>query len=123
MKQDRDRIDVIVGKNIKLTRTARGITQSELAAAAGVTFQQFQKYEKGSNRISASRLYKTCKALDVELDSLFDGVDAPTKKNYEDSNIRNNDSIMEIVSLLRKVDNDDLRKSILSLVRSVIQGK
>ncbi len=51
-----------------------GLSQTGLSEAVGVTFQQIQKYEKGANRISASRLYQFCNVLDVPVDYFFEGL-------------------------------------------------
>lgn len=59
-------IDRAVGRRIALARHERGMTQIDLGQAVGVTFQQMQKYEKGTNRVSASRLVMIAKALGVE---------------------------------------------------------
>ncbi|MCP5366723.1 MAG: helix-turn-helix transcriptional regulator [Hyphomicrobiales bacterium] len=53
----------------------KGLSQIELGKAAGVTFQQIQKYETGRNRISASRLYRFANALDVEVAAFYEGID------------------------------------------------
>ena len=58
-------IDVHVGTRIRLRRTLLGISQAALAEAIGLTFQQVQKYEKGANRVSSSRLVDLANALDV----------------------------------------------------------
>ena|SRR5262245_25326168 len=68
------KIDTYVGERIRFRRNLLGITQTEMADRIGVTFQQLQKYEKGVNRIGASRLLQICKALDVTPEWLFDGV-------------------------------------------------
>ena len=60
-----DPIDVCVGENIKNVRLLRGMRQEDLASASGVTFQSIQKYEKGLNRVSCSRLVKMAEVLDV----------------------------------------------------------
>lgn len=73
-------IDGKVGENIKARRTKVGISQTKLALELDITFQQVQKYEKGSNRVSASRLYEIAKILDVPLIELFDGVEDVIKK-------------------------------------------
>jgi transcriptional regulator with XRE-family HTH domain len=65
-------IDVQVGRRIRRRRWLRGLTQQELGQAIGVAFQQVQKYESGSDRISASRLFSVAKALDVPVDYFFD---------------------------------------------------
>ena len=70
-------IDVYVGARLRMRRTGIGMSQSRLGELLGVTFQQIQKYEKGSNRISASRLQQTARALEVPPSYFFEG--APTQ--------------------------------------------
>lgn len=67
-----DPIDVAVGARIHLIRVTCGFTQQKLAAACGVTFQQMQKYERGHNRVSASRLVQIANALDCPVSSFFE---------------------------------------------------
>ncbi len=69
-----NQIDVAVGANLRRIRSLRQMTQEALAAQIGVTFQQVQKYEKGTNRISASKLVVIAEALGCDLSSLFAGV-------------------------------------------------
>ena len=69
-------VDQHVGRMLKLFRKSRGMTQADLAFAVGVTFQQVQKYERGTNRIGASRLWDFCQALDVAPQDFFAGLDA-----------------------------------------------
>src|SRR4029434_1905237 len=69
-------IDVHVGARIRLRRTLLGITQVALAEAIGLTFQQVKKYEKGSNRVSSSRLLDVANALDVSISYFFDEMSA-----------------------------------------------
>jgi transcriptional regulator with XRE-family HTH domain len=64
-------IDVLVGKRIRMRRTQKRLTQGELAEAVGVTFQQVQKYEKGTNRVSCSRLYDIAQTLEVPITYFF----------------------------------------------------
>ena len=70
-----DRIDFQIGKNIKDWRLRAGFNQSELGARVGVCFQTVQKYEGGTNRVSASMLWRIAEALDVGIHSLFIGLD------------------------------------------------
>jgi transcriptional regulator with XRE-family HTH domain len=72
-KKSPDPIDVEVGRRIRVQRMARGISQTELGEKIGVTFQQVQKYEKGSNRVGASRLTKIAKELGVSIGTFFGG--------------------------------------------------
>lgn len=66
-----DPVDRYVGARIRAERTQAGLTQSQLGAAVGVTFQQIQKYERGTNRVSASMLVRAAKALGVSVSCLF----------------------------------------------------
>ena len=67
------RVDVLVGRNIRMRRLQRGLTQTELGDHLDVTPQQIQKYENGANRVGASRLSQIAGALAVPLATLFDG--------------------------------------------------
>ena len=66
-----DPVDVAVGARIRLLRKVRGLSQQALAEAAGVTFQQIQKYERGANRVSASMLTRISKTLGVPVAEMF----------------------------------------------------
>lgn len=72
-------IDAHVGKRIRLRRTLLGLSQEKLGEALGVTFQQIQKYERGTNRVGASRLYDIATALDVPISFFFDDMITPRK--------------------------------------------
>lgn len=65
-------IDVHVGKRIRLRRTLLGMSQEQLGEALDITFQQVQKYERGANRVSASRLWDISQILDVSIGYFFD---------------------------------------------------
>ena len=70
-----DVIDKHVGIRIRNRRTLMGLSQEKLADSVGVTFQQVQKYERGTNRVSASRLFSFSKILGVSIDYFYDGLD------------------------------------------------
>lgn len=65
-------VDALVGARIRLRRTLLGMSQEKLGAALGLTFQQVQKYERGTNKVGASRLYEMSKVLDVPIGFFFD---------------------------------------------------
>ena len=67
-------VDVHVGSRVRLRRTLRGMSQGRLGDALGLTFQQVQKYERGTNRIGASRLYALSRVLDVPVGFFFDAM-------------------------------------------------
>ena len=73
-------IDVHVGARVRLARIETNVTQMELAAALGVTFQQVQKYEKGTNRVSASVLFKIACTLEKPIDYFYEDAPLPVEK-------------------------------------------
>jgi transcriptional regulator with XRE-family HTH domain len=64
-------VDVWVGDALRRARLDRNCSQSQLALALGISFQQIQKYERGANRISASRLFAACAFLEIEVADVF----------------------------------------------------
>jgi transcriptional regulator with XRE-family HTH domain len=67
-------IDVHVGGRVRIRRAQRGLSQGKLAEGVGLTFQQVQKYERGANRISASKLFEMGRVLEVPVSYFFDGL-------------------------------------------------
>ena len=65
-------LDVAVGRNVRIWRMARGLSQAQLAKRLGVTFQQVQKYEVGANRVPTGRLVKAAAVLGVPISALFE---------------------------------------------------
>lgn len=65
-------VDVHVGSRLRLRRTILGLSQEALGEALGLTFQQIQKYERGTNRIGASRLYDLARALEVDIEYFYE---------------------------------------------------
>jgi transcriptional regulator with XRE-family HTH domain len=76
--------DKIVGANLRRVRLQRGWSQTDLANKLGLTFQQVQKYEKGTNRISASRCVMVCRVLKTNLGELFKGIEFVGDKEQKD---------------------------------------
>src|SRR3954463_14417958 len=73
-------IDVHVGARIRMRRTITGLSQSTLAERMGLTFQQVQKYERGSNRVSSSRLFDLGRILGVPIAYFFDEIGSEVAK-------------------------------------------
>ena len=71
-------VDGHVGGRVRLRRTLLGMSQTRLAGALGLTFQQVQKNERGFNRIGSSRLYQLCHILDVPVGYFFEGLEEGT---------------------------------------------
>src|SRR5580658_9157585 len=76
-------VDVHVGKQLRMQRIVMGLSQEALAKAVGITFQQVQKYERGINRMSASRLFDFGKVLGVPVSYFFEGFAGTTEHNKD----------------------------------------
>lgn len=86
VKDGPDPVDVHVGRKVQELRLQRGLNQSDLGRALGLTFQQVQKYEKGSNRISASKLHKIAETLGAPVQHFFpsaEEVELPARSEVE----------------------------------------
>jgi transcriptional regulator with XRE-family HTH domain len=118
-------IDVLVGQNIRICRLQKGLSQGELGRRIGVTFQQVQKYEKGANRVGASRLTQIADVLAVPIPTLFDG--APTVSQTQASPEQSPRFLLAKPHSLRllqgfdKIDSDATRLAVLHLVESLVQ--
>jgi transcriptional regulator with XRE-family HTH domain len=75
MKKSVKTLDKHIGLRIKMRRILSDVTLEDLSKKLGISFQQIQKYEKGTNRISASRLYDISQALNVDISYFFEGFD------------------------------------------------
>src|SRR5579884_660298 len=72
-------VDLHVGARIRMRRKSLGVSQERLADSLGLTFQQVQKYERGANRVSASKLYEIARALQTSVAYFFDGLADPAE--------------------------------------------
>ena len=117
-----DPIDVGVGLRLRSLRRERGVSQQELGLALGITFQQVQKYERGSNRVSASMLVKAARALRVDPASLLPADDAPQPKSPLVLRIlaemRGGE---ELVESYAQIKSPKLRKALLRVARSLAE--
>ena len=126
-------IDAYVGAQIKKRRTVVGMSQTILANKLGITFQQVQKYEKGANRVGASRLYEIAEILDVPLQSFFEGVESVIEAdNTKTADVRTRDETVakveaftnspggvDMLKAFVAIDDPVVRKQISALVKSV----
>jgi transcriptional regulator with XRE-family HTH domain len=115
-------LDAHVGQRIRDKRNERGMSQTEVANALGVTFQQVLKYERGTNRVGASRLYDLSRILNVPVQIFFEGLEnqADTLRGDAENVVHliKQDTI-ELVEAYYKVDNPHVRRQILSTIRSI----
>ena len=115
-----DSIDRIVGRNIRIYRLQKGLTQTELADELGLTFQQVQKYEKGTNRVGSGRLLKIATFLDVPVTALFKGSDemADTDKQLIFDQLARPHA-NRLLQAFARIDHDGLRRSVVQLVEQI----
>ena len=74
-------VDVAVGARVRTARVARGLSQAALAEQLGLTFQQVQKYERGANRISASKLVQIAETLELAPAEFLEGLDSQSAQS------------------------------------------
>lgn len=117
------RIDEYVGSRVRLRRKLLGISQESLGDSVGVSFQQIQKYEKGTNRIGAGRLLDIAACLNMPVSFFFQGADASyvppeeTTRGHDAGGLRITREGIELAGLFAEIDDPSMRKKILSLVR------
>ncbi len=117
-------VDDYVGRRIRQCRLEVGQSQSELADALGITFQQIQKYETGTNRISAGRVYAAARHLGVTLDYFFEGVELPAASQPNPDLLFENDK--QVITLVRsfvQISDADTRSAVTSFVNSVAKAE
>ncbi len=126
-------VDVHVGARLRQRRTLLGMNQTKLGSSIGLTFQQVQKYEKGTNRISASRLYALSGTLDVPIEYFFSDMptavaaSSPTlgggraKKppSYQPDPMATRETL-ELVRAYYKIEDADVRKRLRELMGAAV---
>jgi transcriptional regulator with XRE-family HTH domain len=118
MPKQTTEVDRLVGVRITALRKAKGLSQTALGNAVGVTFQQVQKYEKGQNRVGAGRLREIARLLEVPVSAFFE--EQGGAENGDD-NVFGFLSAQGAIELLRayvQIDDDQLRREVLAIVRS-----
>jgi transcriptional regulator with XRE-family HTH domain len=121
-------VDIYVGKRIRDRRKEVRISQEKLAERLGLTFQQVQKYEKGANRVSCSKIYEISRALQVSIEYFFRGLPDPLVTNGGVAEtgatpfVHDFSATAEGQELARefpKISDPQVRRSVLELVKSL----
>jgi transcriptional regulator with XRE-family HTH domain len=132
-------IDVHVGSRIRLRRTLLGMSQEKLGDALSLTFQQIQKYERGMNRVGASRLFDLSRALDVPISFFFDDMPralggaggqesgggrssvlafAEQQEGFSDEPLNKRETL-EVVRAYYRITDPGVRKRVFDLMKSL----
>jgi transcriptional regulator with XRE-family HTH domain len=120
-----NQVDLRIGQRVRARRMEIGMSQEALAGLLGVTFQQVQKYEKGVNRISASRLYFLAKALNVPVSAFYEGVAVAVPgvaEEVQSSSVADTLATPEgvqLVMLFHTIRNPRVRRRVVELVRAL----
>ena len=129
-----ENIDVVIGKRLRALRNALKISQGKLGEDVGISFQQVQKYERGSNRISASRLYTIAKALGVDVNVFYEdflgdasgdgaaGGLAEAGASYR-AGPEQDDDVRELLEAFSRIRTPALRASVLQMARSIAENE
>ncbi len=128
-------VDVHVGGRVRLRRVFLGYSQEKLANALGLTFQQIQKYERGANRISASKLYELSRILSVPVTYFFEGVEADGEPggtggqeagaqgtsniHSSDPDFTNQRETLQLISSYYRIPDAKVRAEVLSLLKTL----
>jgi transcriptional regulator with XRE-family HTH domain len=123
--------DKHVGQRVRMRRLMLGLSQTDLADTLGLTFQQVQKYEKGTNRISASRLQRISEILQVPVEFFFEGAphareehvqaDAPFPQHVSDY-LATTDGL-RLTKAFMQIPNATLRRSIVNLIEQIADSE
>lgn len=116
-KQTTD-VDRLVGLRITALRKARGLSQTALGSAVGVTFQQVQKYEKGQNRVGAGRLREIARLLEVPVSAFFEENEDGAGGQSEVFGFLSTQGAIELLRAYAQITDDQLRREVLAIVRS-----
>ena len=128
-----DPVDKFVGSRVRARRVGLRISQTKLGDAIGVTFQQVQKYENGTNRIGASNLFKISKTLSVEVAFFFEGLDADEEAAKELAGLSEGSqtkfdvdpmSSREAIELMHnyfRVKDENIKRKLSQLVKTMAQ--
>ena len=128
-------VDVHVGGRVRLRRVFLGYSQEKLANALGLTFQQIQKYERGANRISASKLYELSRILSVPVTYFFEGVESEGEAgastgqdagaaaagaiHSSDPDFTNQRETLQLISSYYRIPDAKVRAEVLSLLKTL----
>ena len=114
--------DVIVGARMRLRRRELGLSQERLGEVLGITFQQIQKYEKGTNRVGASRLEALSRALDVPIGYFFEAGDGAAAKGAVPGitlHAMRQPGVLDLLSAYSRIGDPALQMAVVTLARNL----
>lgn len=110
-------IDSHVGSRIRLRRKIAKMSQNHLGEQLGISFQQIQKYERGANRVSASKLHEIATILGVEPCFFFQGIDPSTENKAQPDFLT--DEMLQLLDSFQKIKSIEARSNVISIVENL----
>jgi transcriptional regulator with XRE-family HTH domain len=128
-----DPVDIHVGRRLRLRRNLLGLSQEQLGRATGLTFQQIQKYERGTNRMGASRLFQLAGLLNVPVAYFFDEFSEPVAapgfaeaaqdslegRTQGDIDLLSHRETLELIRAYYKISDPKQRRKVYELIKSM----
>jgi transcriptional regulator with XRE-family HTH domain len=114
-KQNIADIESLIGERIRSRRIQVGMSQQELGKALGVTFQQIQKYEKGSNRVSYGGLLKIAEALECNVMQFFEDLTKVQKATRPFSKFMSTKESVAIIEAMSKIKSQEIRRTVIDI--------
>ena len=119
-------VDLYVGARLRIRRKMMGLSQTQVADALGITFQQIQKYERGANRISASKLHAAAMFLKTPVAFFFEGLEDPGSVDTTAAELANEMAAFwslpggpDLARAFAAIDSAGMRKHLLDLARAI----
>lgn len=131
-------IDIAIGAQIRKRRRILGMSQTDLATKVGISFQQIQKYEKGSNQITASRLLELASIMNVTINYFYEECNKTSSPEENLSILQEETAIftydaaeeydytkdnLKLMQLYNKIGNNDTKKKLLQFLKSISDDK
>jgi transcriptional regulator with XRE-family HTH domain len=117
--------DTAIGQKLRLRRNMLGLSQMEVAEKVGVSFQQLQKYEKGTNRVGAARLNQLAKILGIEVNYFF-GEEIKMVADSASSGLTTiefNDDVSSLIKQFTKISKPEVRKKVIRMVKLMSESE
>jgi transcriptional regulator with XRE-family HTH domain len=111
--------DKVMGERIRARRNQQGLSQEELGEGLGVSFQQVQKYEKGTNRVSTGRLVQICKTLRCSISDLAEGLSGKDAEITPASAFAASRDGVAIINAMSKIADIDIRRQLIHLAEKL----
>jgi transcriptional regulator with XRE-family HTH domain len=121
-RKEPDPVDKLVGRNIRIHRLAKGLSQTGLGDQLGVTFQQVQKYEKGHNRVGSGRLFRIASILGVHVTVFYEGSDRLDSPPQSPLDFVDDPQSFRLVRAFSEIQDVHLRRSLVELIESIAQA-